>query len=149
MAPVAAGKLAALVQRRIRELRLAQELTQQELCERAGISVDAITRIESGKRVPELATIEAIANALGVSVFSLFEGHTPPPKYVIPPPMRRMMTLLERQPSEFLTLAEGVVNGLVKASRQRDGDEVPHAAPSPSRHSDRRYKQAAKPRKRG
>jgi transcriptional regulator with XRE-family HTH domain len=56
----------AAVRARIRELRTARGLTQEQLCEHAGISIDAITRIESGSRTPTLSTLASIAKALGV-----------------------------------------------------------------------------------
>jgi HTH-type transcriptional regulator, cell division transcriptional repressor len=111
------GRLVAVVQRRIRELRRERGLTQAQLCERAGISVDAVTRIEGGKRTPTLDTVEQLAAALGVAPTAFFEGVPPPEENAPSSPLRRVMTLLEQQPDEVLTLAEKVVNAVVRGTR--------------------------------
>src|SRR5690606_13234075 len=51
------GSLSDRVQRHIRELRKERGLTQEQVCELAGVSVDAVTRIESGTRTPTLPTL--------------------------------------------------------------------------------------------
>ncbi|MEX2672457.1 MAG: helix-turn-helix transcriptional regulator [Phycisphaeraceae bacterium] len=45
--------------------RLAAGLTQKELAQRAGISAETLSRIESAKHRPQAATLERIAAALG------------------------------------------------------------------------------------
>src|SRR5262249_18054114 len=51
-----------------RRHRRAAGLTQEELAERAGISVDAISALERGvSRAPQKATIELLAEALRLS----------------------------------------------------------------------------------
>jgi transcriptional regulator with XRE-family HTH domain len=111
------SKLVRTVRQRIRELRRERGLTQEELCERAGISVDAISRIESGNRTPSLVTIERIADALGVSPAALFEGAPPAPARPQPEPLRRVVSLLQVHPEPVLLLAENVITALVRAYR--------------------------------
>jgi transcriptional regulator with XRE-family HTH domain len=120
MGQEAPSTLAATVRRRIREIRVERGLTQAQLCERAGISVDAVTRIENGRRQPELRTIELLAVALGVAPSAFFEGVTPPSARtaVKPIAMRRIVAQLETLPADTLALADGVLTGLVRAMRQ-------------------------------
>jgi len=61
---------------RIRELRTQrpERWTQEELAERAQISVSFLSMIERGERVPHVETLAALANALGVSLGELFTG---------------------------------------------------------------------------
>jgi transcriptional regulator with XRE-family HTH domain len=59
------------VRQRIRHLREQNGLTQDKLCEYAGISSDSITRIEGGSRVPRLDTLEKIARVSDTDVSSL------------------------------------------------------------------------------
>lgn len=47
------------------EARLKQKLTQQELAEKAGVTQNTITRLESGTTNPTVATLNRVANALG------------------------------------------------------------------------------------
>lgn len=59
---------------RIRELRTQgpQRWTQEELAERARISVSFLSMIERGERVPHLETLQDLSAALGVSLSELF-----------------------------------------------------------------------------
>jgi transcriptional regulator with XRE-family HTH domain len=64
------------VGRKIRQLRLSRvgpKLTQEELSERARISVSFLSMIERGERSPHLETLSKIAGALEVPLASLFE----------------------------------------------------------------------------
>lgn len=113
-----ATNLRDVVRRRIRELRRDRGLTQEELCEHAGISIDAISRIEGGSRVPTLDTIDAIAAALSVSPLAFFDGASPlvsPKKQAVP--LRRIVALLEGKEDALLRLAETVVTAIVRAHR--------------------------------
>jgi len=57
----------------IREQREIAELTQEELAERANVTVFVIRRLEKGATAsPPLATLERIAVALGKPVYDLF-----------------------------------------------------------------------------
>ncbi len=103
-----------IVRRRIRELRVERGLTQEQLCERAGISVDAVSRIEGGSRVPTLDTIERLARAFGVSPMNFLERASAP-KSRTTPHLRRVLALLEGQPEEVQRLAEQFVSVLVRA----------------------------------
>ncbi|MCG2709597.1 MAG: helix-turn-helix domain-containing protein [Thermodesulfovibrionales bacterium] len=58
---------------RIKELRKAKGLSQEELSEKVGIDSKHLSRIEVGKSYPSLDTLEKIANALNVEIKDLFE----------------------------------------------------------------------------
>lgn len=62
------------VGRRIRQLRTSRSarMTQEDLSERARISVSFLSMIERGERSPHLETLAAIAQALEVRVADLF-----------------------------------------------------------------------------
>ena len=60
---------------RIRELRLAKKLSQEELSFRSGLHRTALSLIERGERDPKLITLLKIAEkGLGISVAELLEG---------------------------------------------------------------------------
>ena len=63
----------------VRLLRGERGLTQEQLAERAGISVDFLSLIERGKNSPSFDNLEDLAQALEVTVAQLFsfEGATP------------------------------------------------------------------------
>lgn len=60
------------VGRRVRQLRNRAALTQEQLAERAQISVSFLSMIERGERAPHLETLEKLAIALEVPVDLLF-----------------------------------------------------------------------------
>jgi transcriptional regulator with XRE-family HTH domain len=90
-------KLADVLRARIRALRAARGLTQEQLCERADLSLDAISRIEGGSRAPTLDTLKRIADGLGVPLEDLIRSD-PPPKAATPEALSRLVALLEGEP---------------------------------------------------
>src|SRR5216684_1433351 len=56
----------------LREWRLRQQFTQEQLAERAGLSYKFIGELERGQANPTLDTIESLADALGLSIPDLF-----------------------------------------------------------------------------
>jgi transcriptional regulator with XRE-family HTH domain len=71
---MAQGSVVREVGRRIRQLRLARgpRMTQEDLSERARISVSFLSMIERGERSPHLETLASIADALEVRLADLF-----------------------------------------------------------------------------
>ncbi|MBI4455759.1 MAG: helix-turn-helix transcriptional regulator [Acidobacteria bacterium] len=69
---------------RIREIREAKELTQREIAARLQIDDYYVSRLENNHINPTLATLQRLANALGVEVRDFF----PPtqPEFKITPP---------------------------------------------------------------
>lgn len=59
---------------RLKQLRLARDLTRAELAERSGISTPSIWAWETGRTVPRLGSLETLAKGLGVQVSELQIG---------------------------------------------------------------------------
>lgn len=58
----------------IRKLRFfANEMTQQELAEKAGVSRQTIIAVEAGKYAPSLELAFRIADAFGVKIGEVFD----------------------------------------------------------------------------
>lgn len=57
----------------MRELRQETGVTQIVFGERCGFYQTYLSRIETGKANPTLNAMEVIANALGITVFDLFD----------------------------------------------------------------------------
>jgi len=57
---------------RVRELREEQDLTITDLANRAGLTRNAVSRVELGHRTPSVDTADKIARALGVDPGRLF-----------------------------------------------------------------------------
>ena len=58
----------------VRHLRNARELTQEQLAQRSGLSVDAIRDVEIGSFSPSLSTLAKLASGLSVSLSTFFHG---------------------------------------------------------------------------
>lgn len=64
-----------LIGKRIKEIREINNLTQEELAERADLSKVFIAYIETGKRKPSLETIVKISQALDTSIDNILIGN--------------------------------------------------------------------------
>ena len=63
-----------VITNRIRELRFfQQEMTQQELADRAGITRQTVIALEQGKYYPSLELAFRLARIFGVSVEDVFQ----------------------------------------------------------------------------
>ena len=59
---------------KLRELRLDAGYSQAELAERAGLTREAISLLETGKRNPYPRTVRKLAGVLGVDPSELVKG---------------------------------------------------------------------------
>jgi transcriptional regulator with XRE-family HTH domain len=76
MVAMAAKTLPAFA-KRLRDLRDAAGLTQQEMGTKAGLSISNLAQLEQGQKSdPRLSTILALARALGVKPSKLVDGLT-------------------------------------------------------------------------
>ncbi|WP_077001184.1 helix-turn-helix domain-containing protein [Variovorax sp. KK3] len=57
----------------VRDMRVERGLSQVDFGEKCGFYQTYLSRIENGHANPSLNAMEVIANALGVTVFQLFE----------------------------------------------------------------------------
>jgi transcriptional regulator with XRE-family HTH domain len=113
-APPAPETLAAHVKRRVKELRKEQGLTQEELCEAAGLSLDAVTRIERGTREPTLGTLAKLAVALRVEPATLLSGAAAAPPQLAAP-VAKIATLLSARPSRVQKGAERIITAFLRS----------------------------------
>ena len=65
---------------RLKQLRQARRLTQEQLAERAGLSYKFIGELERGRGNPTLTTLGALAEALGVGLIDLLPVETERPR---------------------------------------------------------------------
>lgn len=62
------------LQDRLKELRMARDLTLKGVADVTGLSVSYLSDIERGRTTPTLNTLESIAQALEVSIIDLLTG---------------------------------------------------------------------------
>jgi transcriptional regulator with XRE-family HTH domain len=67
------GDIKRALGKNLREAREQAKLTQEVLGQRSGVHATEVSRIEAGKRDPRIATVEALAEAVGVSVSDLLK----------------------------------------------------------------------------
>ena len=65
------------IAKRVRALREARSLTQEQLAEMSGLSRDGVSRIERAERSPQGGSLERLASALQVPVAALFSDEVP------------------------------------------------------------------------
>jgi transcriptional regulator with XRE-family HTH domain len=78
---------------KVRHLRIAGRLTQQQLADSAGVTQNAIFRIEAGETNPQISTLSGIASALGTSVRELL-GPPEVPDAKLAPWINRLKKIL-------------------------------------------------------
>ena len=69
------GDITRLVGTNIRTARRARGLSQWQLAERSGLSVEFIGKVERGTMSPSLESLHQMAEALGLPLPDLFAGH--------------------------------------------------------------------------
>ena len=67
---------------RIREIREQKRITQTELSQKIKCTPTALSRWESGKRIPTFESVERVANALDISISELC-GEERPEAYAV------------------------------------------------------------------
>ena len=67
------GEILKVFGKRLRSLRRAKDLTQEQVAERAGLSLQSVGEIERGRGNPTLVNIERLSAALGEDLTTLFD----------------------------------------------------------------------------
>lgn len=65
------------IARKIRDIRLRNRLTLQNLAEQTGFTKSYLSMVESGKKSPPIATLSKIAKSLGVDMAAFFDQKKP------------------------------------------------------------------------
>jgi transcriptional regulator with XRE-family HTH domain len=90
---------------RLRVLREAAGLSQQEVADRADLSLSLIAKMEQGRKAdPRASTLLALAGALGVRAGQLIEELTKPPEGSFRAKKKKGK---KKQPAELVTAGAG------------------------------------------
>ena len=68
--------------KRLKELRTAKHITQEEFAKALNVSKGAVAMWETGKRTPDLDMIKTIASFFGVSTDDLIGAESPKPQEI-------------------------------------------------------------------
>lgn len=77
---------------KIRQVRTAQGLTLLQVAQKVGLTRAAISHIERDRSNPSIGTLKAIADALGITMGSLFDIGQPPRSLVVHPGQRKVLS---------------------------------------------------------
>lgn len=100
----------------VRQLRKAQGMTQTELAEAIGRTMDAVSMIERGNSVPSVETLIALSKALNASIESLLlpeDAHITP---VRRDKINQGYTVLASLPDDKLLIAVDQLKALARSS---------------------------------
>ena len=104
---------------RIRDLRQARELTQEQLGERARVSYKFIGDVERGKGNPTVTWLDSVAKGLGVALKDLVADDAPRPVTYLPLSGRAYSTVREVRDS---------LETLLRRHNDLNDDSVPPAS---------------------
>lgn len=107
---------------RLRELRAAKKLNQDEVAEACGISRIALARYETGTRTPRAVYVARLAEYYGVTVDYLMgrdEVPAPQPTKPLPPP-ESIPEYLARLTPENRAFIEDMAKRLLAMQQQED-----------------------------
>jgi transcriptional regulator with XRE-family HTH domain len=72
-----ANELEHRVGEQLQAVRRHRGWSLRELAQASGLSLTTVHQVETGRTSPGLGTLQSLANALGVSLGALFDGHGP------------------------------------------------------------------------
>jgi transcriptional regulator with XRE-family HTH domain len=116
------SRVAKAFGRKLRELRLARQLSQEQVAERSGLSANAIGSFERGVRFPRDTSLDALLDALGVEPDALalaaVTARDGPGAYLsslpVSRPLRDVVELLADQPDEVVLLVRDIARLVVE-----------------------------------
>lgn len=79
----------------ISRVRMEKGMTQKELAQRVGVTDKAVSKWETGRGMPDISSLDALCNALDVSVNELLSGEVLPPEFYEKKAEENMKTLIK------------------------------------------------------
>lgn len=103
--------------KRVKTIRKSRNYTVEELAKKAGISVDHLRAIESGRRLPSLPVCIDIINIFNISSDELLKGNIRQAStYLVNDITRKMITLSVEQ----LNLIDAVCTAMIDEFKKKD-----------------------------
>lgn len=79
----------------ISRVRMEKGMTQKELAQKVGVTDKAVSKWETGRGMPDISSLDALCNALDVSVNELLSGEVLPPEFYEKKAEENMKTLIK------------------------------------------------------
>lgn len=99
---------------RVKALRMERALQQRQLAEKAELTPSMVSQIESGRLTPSLNTLRRLAEALGVTIASLFDGQ-PAGSIVISRKKDHPVVSFDGSSERWSVLGAGLFQGKIRA----------------------------------
>lgn len=99
---------------RIKALRMERGLQQRQLAEKAELTPSMVSQIESGRLTPSLNTLRRLADALGVTIPSLFDGQ-PAGSLVVSRAKDYPVVSFDGNREQWAVLGAGLFQGKIRA----------------------------------
>lgn len=103
--------------RRVKELRQAKQLTQEQLAEQIDRTVDTISNLERGASLTRLEVILRIADALSVQPSEIFSFEPKPAEYPLDPDRAALLQLLADAPADVVQAVRDQAEILLRVYR--------------------------------
>ena len=87
---------------RLKELRVARNISMRTLATKSGLSANALSMIERGKTSPSVSTLYKLADALGISITAFFGTETD----------KQQVVFLKSDQRTRISFTRGVFEGL-------------------------------------
>lgn len=104
------AELKKLLGKRIKELRVAKNLTQEDLSELTDIGASSISKIESGYFHPTDENLERIANALEVEPYKLYMFNHHKSREVL---LKEIYKMLDSAKDDEIRLTYKILSGIL------------------------------------
>ncbi len=105
------------VAKRIRQARLSQGLSQVRLARQAGLSADAVVRLEKKDRSPNVETLFKLADALGVHASELLPQPSGPARD--DPRFRALLWELRNAPDDVVHVVTECARSITRGFQSR------------------------------
>ena len=96
------NELRVIIARNIRKYRKNKGMTQAQLAERVGKTVEMINQIENNVSSTKFATLSAIAEEFGVEAYQLLMENENQMYKNYRPEIAELLVAIENQPKEFI-----------------------------------------------
>ncbi|MBI5647091.1 MAG: helix-turn-helix transcriptional regulator [Ignavibacteriae bacterium] len=108
--------------KRLKDLRNARGLTQEQFAEQLGVSAGFISQCECGVYYPSMAACERLTEAFGITMKELFDFADPKPVEKSSSrdvALNRLAAMLAQADAEFINAVIGVVKAMRRTKGQR------------------------------
>lgn len=113
-----------IIGERLRLLRESKVLSQADIEERSGLLRCYVSRVENGRTVPSVDTLEKWARALDIPLYQVFyDGEIPPP-WILPtpsvPPSDEETRLVDQFRKAFAMMGERELDLILQLARKME-----------------------------